>query len=291
MNVLQDKQQPGTRGLNSPLRVGRISSDSAEDIKSQMPDENGMFQTSITGSRLDNSVIFGGHRSVDQILENRQAHRSLFRTSSLPETGLSNDHISKGGRELESGPGRDQLGPHYDRFSVRLNTSTSGSLSGIEDPTTRISSSPQSGIGSPTSSNSPTRLLSPTGSIDLHRPFASSDSPLAMFGQTQGIGMGIGTGRVSTPVLQRGFSGEGTKGVQQTSLTNNVYGGAQFQSQEPERERNLTMKYRAFPDAYVSTTFIVALVLFVVNIILLLLILHSPNFLQYLSTSCKGCQN
>lgn len=290
MNVLQDKQQPGTQGLNSLLRVGRISSDSAEDIKSQMPDENGMFQTSITGSRLDNSVIFGGHRSVDQILENRQAHRSLFRTSSLPEKGLSNDHISKGGGELESGPGRDQLGLHYDRFSVRLNTSTSGSLSGIEDPTTRISCSPQSGIGSPTSSNSPTRLLSPTGSIDLHRPFASSDSPLATFGQTQGIGMGIGTGRVSTPVLQRSFSGEGTKGVQQTS-TNNGYGGAQFQSQEPEHERNLTMKYRAFPDAYVSTTFIVALVLYMVNIILLLLILHSHKLLQYLSTSCKGYRN
>lgn len=237
----------------------RKSSDSSpEDLQSQVLNGNGVLQSSSTGSRLDNSVIFGG-----QALENRQAHRPLFRTSSLPETGLSNNHTSVGAKELELVTGTDPLGTRYERFSFLLNSSLTGSLTGAEDPNTRMSRPPQSSISSPPSSNSPTRLLSPTGSIDLHRPFTTTDSPLSMFGQTQGMGMGVGAGRVSAPILQRSFSGEGTMGVQQTSLFNSVHGGSQLQSQEPEPDRNLASKYRAFPDAYVSITCIVGIIVII----------------------------
>lgn len=253
LNPLQD--QPGTRGLNPPLRVTatnstvtRKSSDSTPvDSQSQVLNENGVLPS----SRLDNSVIFGSQRS-DQTLENR--HRSLFRTSSLPETGLSKDR-SLGVKELESGTGTDPPGSRYERFSFLLNTSTSGSLTGAEEPYARMSRSPQSGIGSPTSS-SPNRLLSPTGSVDLHRPNIPADSPLSIFGQPQGMGMGVGAGRVSAPILQRSFSSEGTMGVQPFS----VHGGPQFQSQEHEPEKNLALKYRAFPDAYVSMTCIICII-------------------------------
>uniref|UniRef100_A0A668ASC0 PR domain containing 1b, with ZNF domain n=1 Tax=Myripristis murdjan TaxID=586833 RepID=A0A668ASC0_9TELE len=98
----------------------------------------------------------------------------------------------------------------------------------------------------------PTRLLSPTGSIDLHRPFTTTDSPLSMSGQMQGMGMGVGTGALGTKVLQRSFSSEGSLGGQQSPLFNSVHGGSHLQIQEPEPERNLLSKYRAFPDAYLT---------------------------------------
>lgn len=90
---------------------------------------------------------------------------------------------------------------------------------------------------------------------------------MSMFGQTQGMGMGVGTGALGSPILQRSFSNEGTVGIQQNSLFNNLHGGSQFQSKEPESERNLASKYRAFPDAYVSMTIIKYLVLLCINII------------------------
>ncbi|XP_042362207.1 beta/gamma crystallin domain-containing protein 1-like [Plectropomus leopardus] len=258
----QDQQQPGKGGLNLPLRastanslVMRKSSDSSpEELKSPVLNGNGLLQSSITGSRLDNSVIFGNHRSasIDQPLENGKAHRSLFRTASLPETGLSNDRMSMGPKELsELGTKTDLAGSRFERLSFLLNSPpSSGSLPGSEDSNARMSRPPLMGIGSPPAINSPTRLLSPTGSIDLQRPFTTTDSPLSVFGQTQGLGMGVGTGVLSTPILQRSFSSEGAVGVQPTSLFNSLHRG--LQSQEVETERNLATKYRAFPDAYLT---------------------------------------
>lgn len=262
---LQDQQQSRTRGLNLPLRasatnsiVMRKSSDSStEELKSPVLNGNGDLPSSTKGSRLENSVIFKKYRSssIDVPQENGKTHHPLFHANSLPEVGPANDHIS------EPGIGNAATGSRFDRFSFLLNSSpsASGSLTGAEDPSARMSRPPPLSISSPTSSNSPTRLLSPTGSIDLHRPFTTPESPLFMFGQTQGMGMGVGTG--TTPILQRSFSGERPVGVQQTSLFNSVHGGSQFQSQEPEPDRNLLMKYRAFPDAYVSIVCVVHRVL------------------------------
>lgn len=252
-NPPQVPLQPGIRGANSPMRTPAISStalrkssdSSPEDLPSQVLNGNGVPQSPGHSSRLDHSVIFGG-----QTLENKQAHRPLFRASSLPDSGLSPDRL--GAKEHEFGAGVDPVGSRFERFSFLLSSSTSGSLTGGEDRNNRMSRPPQPGIGSPPSGNSPTRLLSPTGSIDLHRPLATADSPLSVFGQTQGLGMGAGAGRVSAPILQRSLSREGNVGAQQTSLFNSVLGESKFQKQEPEPERNLVSKYRAFPDAYVS---------------------------------------
>ncbi|XP_022602884.1 beta/gamma crystallin domain-containing protein 1-like [Seriola dumerili] len=269
MKQSQQDQQPqsGARGLNLPMRASatnsiviRKSSDSSpDDLKSPLLNGNGLLPSSNTGSRLDNSVIFGGYRSssMDQTVENGKSPRPLYRSGSLPETGLTGDRMSTGLKEVsEHSPGKEPVGSRFERFSFLLNStsSASGSMTGAEDPNARISRPPPLGISSPPSSNSPTRLLSPTGSIDLHRPFTTPDSPLSLFSQTQGMGMGmgVGTGTLGTPILQRSFSGEGTMGVQQTSLFNSVHGGSQFQSKEPEPDRNLMSKYRAFPDAYLT---------------------------------------
>lgn len=221
---LQDPQLFGLRNpsLNSTDIGMRKSFESATD---GLLNGNGLG-----GSRLDNSVIFSG-----QTVENKPNHRSIFRTSSLPETP------SMGGREPELVSGTDPLGTRYDRFSFLLNSSSS-SLPGEDDGMMRMSRTLGASITSPTSS-SPTRILSPTGSIDLqHRaPFSTSDSPL---GAGLGFGMGLGVGKVSSPVLQKEVNG----GSHHTGLFNSVMSP----TKEPDNERNLVLKYRAFPDAYVS---------------------------------------
>ncbi|KAM6974359.1 uncharacterized protein crybg2 [Tautogolabrus adspersus] len=265
LELMKQSQQENL--INSPQRataangiVMRRSSDSTlEDLQSPLLNGNGGLPSPSTTSRLDNSVIFGSYRSgsIDQKQENKQAHRPLFRTGSLPDTPLSNDRMSvvkKDSSELSTGA--DQTGSRFERFSFLLNNSpsASGSLTGAEDPNMRMSRPTSLGIISPPSSNSPNRVLSPTGSIDLQRSLSTPDSPLSMYSQNQGMGMGMGMGMgggiSTTPLLQRSFSNEGTMGVQQTSLFNSVYGGSQFQNQE--QEKNLASKYRAFPDAYLT---------------------------------------
>lgn len=266
---LQDQAPFGTRSPVSPVKTNSINGSgmrksfdaSPEDSPSHILNGNGASPAG--NSRLDNSVIFGG-----QTLESRQVHRSIFRTSSLPETGLLNNRV--GGKEPEAAPGADPLGGRYERFSFLLNSSSS-SLPGAEDTRSRMSRSPQASISSPPS-NSPTRLLSPTGSIDLHRPFAASESPLSL---PMGLGMGLGTGRVSAPILQRSLSADGNPGVQQTSLFNSAPAGPQFQSKQPEPERNLMLKYRAFPDAYVSR--IITLAISSLSLLSLLSQTYTPN--------------
>ncbi|CAJ1083217.1 uncharacterized protein crybg2 [Xyrichtys novacula] len=256
------KQNQQEQLVNLPLRASatnsitmRMSSDSSpEDLKPSLLNGNAGLQSPGSTSRLDSSVIFSSYRagSIDQKQENRQTHRQLFRTGSLPETGLSNDRMSKAANDFtDLSSGADPSGSRFDRFAFLLNSSssTSGSLTGAEDQNMRMSRPPQLG-GSPTSSNSPNRLLSPTGSIDLQRSLTNQDSPISLFGQNQNQGMGMGMGVGTSPFLQRSFSSEGTMGVQQTPLFNSVQAGSQFQSQE--QERNILSKYRAFPDAYLT---------------------------------------
>lgn len=205
-------------------------------------------------SRLENSVVFGRTSSIEQIWEQRQAHRPLFRASSLPESGHSKDRMVMTPKELELGSA--DLGmSRFDRFSHLMTpASTSpGSFTLADDHSPHMSRLPPLGIGSPPLISTPTHLLSPTGSIDLHRPFAA-DSHLSMLSQPHG--MGAGTGRVGAPIL-RSFNNEGIGVVQQNSQFRLEHSGPQFQPQEPER--NFATKYRAFPDAYVSITILLLL--------------------------------
>lgn len=261
--VCDQQEQHGTNMLNLPLRASSTSSivmrnpsdPPADDQKSSLLNGNGVTPLLSKGSRLENSVIFKNYRSssIDQTQEDGK--RPFFRSGSLPDVGLSNERMSSAPKELaELGTRAEPAGLRFERLPFLLNSSSSssGSLNGNEDPFVRMSRPPTLGIGSPPSSNSPTRVLSPTGSIDLLRPFGSPDSPTSVFGQTQGVGMGVGTGTTVSPILQRSFSSERTVGVQQSPLFNSIHGGPQFQSQEPEPDRNVLTKYRAFPDAYVS---------------------------------------
>ncbi|XP_069555677.1 uncharacterized protein crybg2 [Brachyistius frenatus] len=238
----------------SPLDMMKKS----QDLQSPTLNGNGVLPSSATSSRLENSVLFASYRSssVDQTPENGKPNRLFFHTNSLPETGPSNDRISQGPRE-HGEPGVGSVGSGYKGFSFLSNSTSSGTLTRAEDPNMRMSQPPPLSISLPPSGNSPTRvlsptrLLSPTGSIDLHRPFTTTDSPLSMFSQTTGMGTGLGTGSLGTPTLQRSFSLESPVGGQ-TSLLSNVRGGSLFQNQEPEPDRNLLSKYRAFPDAYLT---------------------------------------
>ncbi|XP_047186135.1 uncharacterized protein LOC118292501 [Scophthalmus maximus] len=259
----QDQQtQPGARGLNLPLRasaansiVMRKSSDSSpEDLASPVANGNGMLPT---GSRLDNSVIFKSYRSssIDQTAENGTAHRPLFRTNSLPDAGPPIDRPSGAGPK-EFG---DPAASRFERFPFLANStspSLSGSLTGAEDPSFRLTRPAALSFGAPPSSDSPTRLLSPTSSIDHHRPFTTTDSPFSSFspslGMGMGMGMGAGAGTQGPPILQRSFSSEGSVGVQHTSLFNSFHGSSLQQSKEPEPDKGLVTKYRAFPDAYLT---------------------------------------
>lgn len=223
-----------------------------------MVNGNGPLQSNHTGSRFDTSVIFGGFNSpsFNQTVENGNVQRPLYRAGSLPETGLINDRMSTGLKQNgDQSPAKDAVSSRFERFSFFLNSSSSGSgsLTGAEDlSNARISRPPSLGITSP-NSNSPSRLLSPTGSMDIHKSFATTDSQASLFSTTQGKGMAAGPGTQGTPILQRSFSSEGTKGVQQTLFnSNSVQGGSLLQNKEPEPDKNILSKYRAFPDAYVS---------------------------------------
>lgn len=207
---------------------------SSEDSKSSILNGNGT-QSSGATSRLDNSLIFGSYRSasIDHLNDTAKGHRSLFRTTSLPEIGAGSD------RKEQKEPAGDSPGTRFERLSILLNSST-GSLTGAEDPSALKGRLTPLHISSPPS-NSPTRVLSPTGSIDLHRPFTSTESPLSAFGH---MGMGAASSPLGTPMLHRSLSNEGT------AAYNGAHGGSHVQ--RSETERNLAAKYRAFPDAYVS---------------------------------------
>ncbi|KAK6327338.1 hypothetical protein J4Q44_G00029830 [Coregonus suidteri] len=201
---------------------------------------------------------------MDQPQENGKAHSpgqrpSLFRTGSLPDIGPN--HMSSGvGMGMAGGPGSglgfesgvgtgtgtDPSTPfRYELFSSLM----SGSLTGNNtDTNSRMSRPPPL----PSFTSTLGDLLSPTSSsLDIHRSFANANDSQSKL--SQGLsGMGsvgsIGLG------LQRNFSNEGLN----SPLFNmgsphggSVHGGSHF-SPEPEPEKNLVPKYRAFPDAYLT---------------------------------------
>ncbi|TNN52364.1 Absent in melanoma 1-like protein [Liparis tanakae] len=223
----QKQEQPAARGPISPLRASltnnlglRRSSDSSpEELKSPLVNGNGASPSYSTGSRLDNSVLFGSHRSasVDQTLENGHSYRPLFRSSSsLPDKGPK-DRMSSGKKELgEAGGAAETPGSRFDRFSFLLSPSPSSSLSGLDSSNARMSRAPPlRGVGTPPSIDSPIMHL-PSPSLDLPRPFITTDSAMNIFGQP----MGMGAGPPSGALLQRSFSAEGPPAVQQNSMFN-----------------------------------------------------------------------
>ncbi|XP_048057005.1 serine-rich adhesin for platelets isoform X2 [Megalobrama amblycephala] len=149
-----------------------------------------------------------------QPTENGKAsNRSIFRAASLPEIGPSHDRMSS------SPMGSDTLlGSRFERFSYL--TSPSNSLSGIAE-TSRISVAP------PVQHNSQeTSIFNHKSTSELYRSLPSE------------------TLLKNSQSLPRSSSLDG--GL----LFNDSKGFQMNQTQEPER--NLQLKYRAFPDAYLT---------------------------------------
>lgn len=148
-----------------------------------------------------------------QPTENGKAsNRSIFRAASLPEIGPNQDRMSSSAKGSDS-----LLGSRFERFSFL--TSPSNSLSGIAE-TSRISVAP------PVQHNSQeTSGFTHKSMLELYRSLPSETL-------------------LQNSALPRSSSLDG-------GLLNNDSKGFQMnQTQEPER--NLQLKYRAFPDAYVS---------------------------------------
>lgn len=151
-----------------------------------------------------------------QPVENGKAsNRSIFRAASLPEISPSQERMSS------SAMGSDTLlGSRFERFSFL--TSPSNSLSGIAE-NSRISVAP------PVQHNSQeTSSFNHKSTLELYRSLPTE----TLLKNSQ------------TSSLPRSSSLDG--GL----LINDSRGFQMNQMQEPER--NLQLKYRAFPDAYVS---------------------------------------
>ncbi|XP_061122678.1 beta/gamma crystallin domain-containing protein 1 isoform X1 [Syngnathus typhle] len=245
---LMKKEPPATRDM--PVRASatksilmRQSSDTSDENKSLNGNSS---QQSSSNSRLDSSYIFGSYKppSVDQTQENAKFHRSVLRTGSLPDMGPSN--LLKERSEINTSTDSSS---RFERLSLLTSSPPSASSFSSVSADARKSLPSHQSISSFTSSSTTARLLSPTGSLENHRLFPTTESSsYAKFGQT--VGQGIGTSAISTPSLQRSFSHDSMSvGSQQNPLiNNNLLRGAQVPKVEPERN----VKYRAFPDAYLT---------------------------------------
>ncbi|TRY53658.1 hypothetical protein DNTS_008659, partial [Danionella cerebrum] len=151
--------------------------------------------------------------------------RSMFRAASLPDIGSNPERMSSANKPPDA-----LLGSRFERFSFL--TSPSSSLSGLQE-TTRISMAPFLQNSSAETSGFVQKSLT-----EPYRTMPSDTqlkSPLS-------------------PVLQRSSSLDG--GIY-SSLDGGMFSGNFHQ--KPEVEQNLVLKYRAFPDAYVSLPLLVYL--------------------------------
>lgn len=151
-----------------------------------------------------------------QPTENGKAsNRSLFRAASLPEISPSQERISS----ATKGPDT-LLSSRFERFSYL--TSPSNSLSGITE-TSRISVAPSVQQNSQNTSS-----FNHKSTVELYRSLPSE----TLLKNSQPLG------------LQRSSSLDGGLLMNDTKS---------FQvNQKPEPERNVLLKYRAFPDAYLT---------------------------------------
>ncbi|XP_047238753.1 beta/gamma crystallin domain-containing protein 1-like [Girardinichthys multiradiatus] len=178
---------------------------------SNLPNGNGAPQSPTTSSRLNGSILFGNYRSlsVEQKLENGNTEPLCSHTRSLPETGSSGMTVRESGKV---GPLGNTTGSRVEHLSFVVNSSSLGSMNGSGDSSFFRTSCPASlSLGSPTT-NIPTSLLSPTGSINLHRPLTNPEPHL--FSQGPGV-------------LQRSLSCEG---LSQTPQFSSLQGSPQFSS-------------------------------------------------------------
>lgn len=217
----QQGQDPQGRSPILPARASALSS--IVMCKSSLPnlnlDEgsqvNGIFGT----SRLDRSLLFSSYRS-EQTEENRKqsGHRSLFRAASLPEISSGHDYLNKISKGLDS---LESTGSTYELSFLKSQPS---SLPGLTE-NSRISRGPLV-IHSPTTES----------------PISNNTPPVLHILSTESL--------VKPPSLQQTLS------IGVSPVESPVHNGIRNHfnvSQEPGPDRNLLAKYKAFPDAYVSS--------------------------------------
>ncbi|XP_061737592.1 uncharacterized protein LOC133539587 [Nerophis ophidion] len=242
---LMKKDLPGTRAAPlSPNRASATASVVMRQSSNSSDDSNGQS----AASRLDTSVIFANYRSssTDHKQENGKVHQPVTRSGSLPSFGSSS--LLKELSEVNTTT--DSPGSRFERLSFLMSSPPSSSFSGgADDLSSRLGrSSLQSSTTPPSGS-----LISPSTSLEHHRLFPTTESSVSKFGHTLGQGMGtqaLSTQALITPTLQRSFSQDSIPvGTQKNFPTqNNLSRGSQVQAPEPERH----VKYRAFPDAYLT---------------------------------------
>ncbi|XP_061839136.1 uncharacterized protein crybg2 [Nerophis lumbriciformis] len=259
---LMKKDLPGTRA--APLSPNRASATRSVVMRQSSDDSNGQS----AGSRLDTSVIFANYRSssTDHKQENGKVHQPVTRTGSLPSFGSSS--LLKELSEVNTTT--DSPGSRFERLSFLMSAPPSSGFSGgADDLSGRLGRPSLQSSTTPLSSS----LISPSTSLEHHRLFPTTESSVSKFGHTLGQGMGtnalgtnalgtqalsthalgtqaLSTHALSTPTMQRSFSHDSIPvGTQKNLPTqNNLSRGSQVQAPEPERH----VKYRAFPDAYLT---------------------------------------
>lgn len=223
MSMLKEQQGQDAQGrsLILPSRASALSSIVMR--KNSLPNLNLEEGSQVNGfirtSRLDHSLLFSNYRS-EQKEENGKpsGHRSLFRAASLPEVNSGHDYQSMFSK------GTDTLGSAGSSYELSFLTSSPSSLPGLTE-TSHFSRNPlvihSPTPESPTSNNTPPVLHS-----------LSSEPP------------------VKPPSLQRSLSiGTSSHELPVHNGVRNNFGVIQ----EPGPDRNLLAKYKAFPDAYVSS--------------------------------------
>ncbi|XP_026145633.1 uncharacterized protein crybg2 [Carassius auratus] len=213
--TMMKEQQLGetqNRGLSLPLRASALSS-----IVMRRGSLNDLSPEESPTKGLSN----GGSSRLEnsfffQPTENGKAsNRSIFRAASLPEISPSYERISSATNGSDT-----LLGSRFERFSHL--TSPSNSLSGIAE-TSRISMAP------PVQHNSQdTSSFDHMSPMELYRSLPSE----TLLKNSQPLGL------QRSSSLDGGFLINDTKSFQV--------------DKKPEPEQNLLLKYRAFPDAYLT---------------------------------------
>ncbi|KAF4100520.1 serine-rich adhesin for platelets [Onychostoma macrolepis] len=213
--TMMKEQQLGetqNRGLSLPLRASALNS---IVMRRGSLNDLGPDESSTKG------LVNGGSSRLEnsfffQPAENGKAsNRSIFRAASLPEIGPNHERISSATKGSDI-----LLGSRFERFSYI--TSPSNSLSGIAE-TSQTSMPP-----SVQHNSQDTSSFDHKSTMELYRSLPSE----TLLKNSQPLG------------LQRSSSLDG--GL----LINNT---KSFQvNKDPEPEQNLLLKYRAFPDAYLT---------------------------------------
>ncbi|XP_073677558.1 uncharacterized protein crybg2 [Garra rufa] len=214
LTMMKEQQlgESSNRGLTLPLRASALNS-----IVMRRGSLNDLSpEESSTKGLINGSSSRLENSFFFQPTENGKAsNRSIFRAASLPDIGTSHERISS----ATNGPDT-LLSSRFDRFSYL--TSPSNSLSGINE-TSRMSVPP-----SVQSSSQEASSYDHKSTMELYRSLPSEtllkNSP------------SLGLQRSSS--LDAGLLLNDTKSFQV--------------NKKPEPEQNLLLKYRAFPDAYLT---------------------------------------